>query len=387
MRRLSCILFWLGIFTVGLTQPSPRERALKKSEVQVLSFGEDLGEAVKMEMRRVADAPAQNTAGKPIVVDASGKGNFKTIQSAINSLPDSSVTDRVILVRSGTYPEKVFITKNHIVLVGEDEAKTIITADIARDIWRCEGHADDWGVATLNLRGSDITLKNLTIINGYGFDHHQDTVINCDVNGSTSQKTVRSNGHQMALRSFQTTRLKVIQCTLRAYGGDTVSPWNGTAGLFYFKDCLMEGGVDLYCPRGWAYAEGCTFICHSPEAAIWHDGSKNQNQKTVLVRCTFKGDDGFKLGRYHLDSQFYLIGCNFGSNMADAPIYQAASSKGVQWGQRAYYYNCHRQGGDYAWFNDNLGSATGNPRPGGVNAAWAMDGRWDPLKSVTGKLD
>jgi hypothetical protein len=30
---------------LGLTQPSPKERTLKKSAVQVLSFGEDLGEA------------------------------------------------------------------------------------------------------------------------------------------------------------------------------------------------------------------------------------------------------------------------------------------------------------------------------------------------------
>jgi hypothetical protein len=31
----------------SLTQPSPKERALKKCEVKVLSFGEDLGEAKK----------------------------------------------------------------------------------------------------------------------------------------------------------------------------------------------------------------------------------------------------------------------------------------------------------------------------------------------------
>jgi hypothetical protein len=29
----------------GLTQPSPKERAPQEAEVQVLSFGEDLGEA------------------------------------------------------------------------------------------------------------------------------------------------------------------------------------------------------------------------------------------------------------------------------------------------------------------------------------------------------
>src|SRR5205823_5772041 len=104
--------------------------------------------------------------------------------------------------------------------------------------------------------GNDITLKNLSIINTYGFTHNTDSVINCTNNkGGPAEKTVSRSGHQMALRTTTTTRLKVINCALRAYGGDTVSPWNTTSGLFYFKDCIMEGGVDFYCPRGWAYAE------------------------------------------------------------------------------------------------------------------------------------
>lgn len=315
---------------------------------------------------------------KPVVVvDAAGKGNFRTIQEAINSLPDSSAVDRLILIRPGTYAEKVFINKSHVILQGESSDKTIITAAIARDIWLCS-NPGDWGVATLNLSGSDITLKNLSVINSYGFEHKVDTIINCANNkdGGPQRKTVNRNGHQMALRSTTTTRLKVINCALRAYGGDTVSPWNTASGLFYFKDCIMEGGVDFYCPRGWAYAEGCTFIAHGNTAAIWHDGSGNQNQKTVLVNCSFKGDDGFKLGRYHKDSQFYLINCQFAQNMADAPIYQAASSKGVQWGQRVYYYNCHRIGGDYAWFKDNLSTAPGGPKAKIITADWALDHQW-----------
>ncbi|MBK8043616.1 MAG: hypothetical protein IPK21_13740 [Haliscomenobacter sp.] len=61
---------------------------------------------------------------------------------------------------------------------------------------------------------------------------------------------------------------------LRALGGDTVSPWDVENGMYYFNDCTMEGGVDFYCPRGWAYAENCRFICHNREAAIWHDGPR-----------------------------------------------------------------------------------------------------------------
>ncbi|WP_345950623.1 pectinesterase family protein [Mucilaginibacter sp. PAMB04274] len=328
----------------------------------------------------IAHSFGQPKAKLPVVVDAAGKGQFKTIQAAINSLPDSATADRVILIKNGTYNEKLFITKNHIVLKGESEKGVVITQDIARDIWRCQGNADDWGVATMNLRGSDITLQNLSVINGYGFHHKADTIVSCQVGSEpATQKAVKNTGHQMALRSFQTTRLKVLNCTFRALGGDTVSPWNAASGLFYFKDCTMEGGVDFYCPRGWAYAEGCTFICHSKEAAIWHDGSGNPDQKTVLVNCTFKGDEGFKLGRYHRESQFYLINCSFAATMANAPVFQAASSTGVKWGERVYYYNCHRTGGDFAWFANNLNKAKTAPVASQINAQWALDQQWNPM--------
>lgn len=319
----------------------------------------------------------QFSDAQTIVVDASGKGNFKSIQQAINSLPDSATVDRVIKIKKGIYNEKIAITKNHIVLLGEDEKNTILSQSIARDIWLCS-NPGDWGVATVNLSGNDITLKNLTILNTYGRDAKSDTLIDCPRKVNSAQKRVSPGVHQMALRTTNTTRLKVINCTLKAYGGDTVSPWNVINGMFYFKDCIMEGWVDFYCPRGWAYAEGCTFICHSKEAAIWHDGSANQSSKTVLRNCTFMGDDGFKLGRYHRDAQFFLINCTFAANMADAPIYLAASSKGVKWGLRAYYFHCHKKDGNYSWFKNNLDKAAGSPDAKKIDALWAMDNQWNP---------
>jgi pectinesterase len=318
-------------------------------------------------------------AAQAIVVDATGKGDFKTIQAAINSLPDSAASDRVITIKKGTYHEKVSITKHHLILQGEDEKGTIITQSIAREIWLCS-NTGDWGVATLNISGNDITLKNLTVINTYGKDALRDTIVDCPNTHATPKKTVKPSSHQMAMRTTAATRLKVLNCTFTAYGGDTVSPWNVKNGLYYFKDCTMEGYVDFYCPRGRAYAENCTFICHSPEAAIWHDGSADENSKTVLVNCKFVGDNNFKLGRYHLDSQFYLINCTFAANMADAPIYQAASSKGVKWGQRTYFFNCHKENGDYAWFENNLGAAPGSPAAKKIDVLWAMDNKWNPIK-------
>ncbi|MCW3078935.1 pectinesterase family protein [Segetibacter sp.] len=327
-----------------------------------------------------ANANAQKSnVGRRIIVDINGKGDFKSVQGAINSLPDFSNIARIILIKKGIYNEKIYIQKHNIALVGEDREHTIITQAIARDEWRCL-HNDDWGVATLNIDGNDITLQNLTITNSYGFKLSKDVMINCPIDTLAKQKKIAKSGHQMAMRTMNATRLKAINCHFSAFGGDTVSPWNVENGLFYFKDCIMEGGVDFYCPRGWAYAENCRFISHSGSAAIWHDGSKYEDSKTVLVDCSFEGFNGFNLGRYHRDAQFYLINCRFAANMSDKNIYRVETSNTIQWGDRIYYFNCHKRGGDYAWHRDNLRTAPGSPDAKQIDAKWVFKGRWNPVQ-------
>ena len=319
----------------------------------------------------------QLVAQNIITVAQDGSGNFRSIQDAINSLPkEDNKTLRTIAIKKGIYKEKIFIDKNFIALKGEDPTNTIVAIALAREEWRCD-NKDDYGVATINLRGSDVILENLSFLNSYGKDNTTDKEISCTAE-QTGKKIIKPYGHQMALRSFNTTRLIVINCIFRAWGGDTVSPWNTDEGMFYFKDCIMEGGVDFYCPRGWALAENCAFICHNNNAAIWHDGSKYEKSKTVLLNCKFSGDDGFKLGRYHRDAQFYLLNCSFANNMADADIYWVSSTAErdqVKWGRRVYYYNCKKEGSNYAWLQNNL------PADFGINdfsEAWVYDYKWNP---------
>jgi pectinesterase len=319
-------------------------------------------------------ANGKNSSPLKIIVDINGKGNFTSIQSALNSLSDSSDELRTIFIRKGIYSEKIFITKHNVVVEGEDQISTIITQDIARDEWRCD-HADDWGVATMNINGKDITLINLTIENAYGIHTKTSRTVFCQSDSVNHQKTIRADGHQMALRTILATRLKAIHCRFVAFGGDTVSPWNVDSGMFYFRDCDIEGGVDFYCPRGWAWAEDCRFYARTGPASIWHDGSKDPDSKSVFKNCLFDGYEGFKLGRFHRDAQFYLIDCRFSRAMADTDIYQVPTANVVQWGKRVYYYNCHRTGGDYAWHSDNL--------PAGINeknitTVWLFKDKWNP---------
>jgi pectinesterase len=52
------------------------------------------------------------------------------------------------------------------------------------------------------------------------------------------------------------------------------------------------------------------------------------------------------------------------------------------WGERSYYYHCHRDGGDFHWFADNLTAAPGAPKPEQINAAWTFRQTWNPENST-----
>ncbi|PWK18129.1 pectinesterase [Arcicella aurantiaca] len=328
-----------------------------------------------------------------ITVAKDGSGAFKSIQDAINSLDSTTTKTRTIYIKNGVYSEKLMIAKSFIKLEGQSEAGVIIRIAQPRDIWRC-ANTDDYGAATINVKGHDLTFEKLTVLNDYGFTAKKDTTIICNTDAGgvgaankgyaihresseeVGKKVVRKDGHQFAFRSMPgATRLIFKNCTFRAGGGDTVSPWDVEGGMFYFKDCTMEGGVDFYCPRGWAWAENCHFVCHNMNAAIWHDGSNHESAKTVLKNCTFEGDKGYKLGRYHRPAQFYLLDCQFDENMADAEIYHVSSSPMPQWGHRVYYQNCHRKAGDYQWHANNF---TIDPKT--VTVQWTFEGKWNPLK-------
>lgn len=317
---------------------------------------------------------ARASGDQHVVVDINGSGDHRSIQGAINSLKDSSSAPRRIFIKKGVYREKIYIEKPNIILEGEDREKTVITASISRDEWRC-GHTDDWGVATINVGANDIMLKNLTVTNEFGFKFIEKTIWCSSDTSANKEKKLRKDGHQMALRTMNSTRLKAVNCHFRAYGGDTVSPWEVEDGAWYFKDCIMEGGVDFYCPRGWAWAENCRFYAHTGTAAIWHDGSKNSDSKTVLKNCYFDGYPGFKLGRFHRDAQFFLIDCQFSKNMADSNIYQVPTSNVLQWGNRVYYSNCKRDSGNYSWFADNLPAGLSVKD---ITVRWLFKDKWKP---------
>lgn len=302
-----------------------------------------------------------------ILVARDGSGHFATIQAAIDSVPAGTSRLWVILVKRGTYEEKLFIRKGNIALVGEDRQGTRIVYPVLREEWNAAHGGSDWGAGVVNIDTgvTDVALANLTVYNNHGALYGT------------------YNKHQFAVRGAGT-RIMLLACSIISDGGDALSLWNKQNGMYYHADCSFEGWVDFVCPRGWCYITRSKFFGHNtPSASIWHDGSMDRDQKFVITDSFFDGVAGFPLGRNHLDAQVYLVDCRFSANMADRPFFRPPSSPAPwRWGARHYFHGCRRDCGDYAWFADNLATAEHAPRPEQINARWTFGGRWDPEASM-----
>jgi PelA/Pel-15E family pectate lyase len=90
--------------------------------------------------------PAASAERADIIVAQDGTGHVRTIQAALDALSRDNAANKIVLIRNGTYREKIYVTTSHVSLVGDDRGRTRIEYPELRRIWR-EAHPDDWGAA------------------------------------------------------------------------------------------------------------------------------------------------------------------------------------------------------------------------------------------------
>ena len=302
------------------------------------------------------------------------------IQDAIEKAPLKPVRPFKIFIRKGLYQQKVIIDRPNIVLVGEDRDSTCIVlaeTEDTRIVKEYHGQPVHHGVVVLQEGADDCVISGLTIYNNYG------TVVEP---GNTK--------HQMAVYG-RGTRTIVINSNIWADGNDALSLWAREGGMYYHADLYLRcPGVDFLCPRGWCYATRCR-LYGDGRALIWHDGRNNADQKLVITNSQFDAKRPTPLGRYHHDSQFYIVNCKLSENILDQNIEHAYKGRTAEemakegkkldpcpWGQRTYYYGNRREGGHSGWLKDNLKTAPGSPEFHMITALWTFDGKWDPEQYI-----
>lgn len=339
-------------------------------------------------MANAADAAAALSANPPPLIlqiaapldQHPPSGTFHTISQALDALPSLAPdpTQWVVLqLAAGTYREKVFLVRDKVVLVGMGREQTILQyPELRQHFLKRQAGANlaklptgkalsqDWGAAVVNIQSSDIALLDVTVHNSYADEHTQDP---------------DRFEHQFALRGFeQATRIITDHCALLTSGADTLSLWNKTNGMYYHSHCQFRGRVDMVCPRGTAFITHSEFTNLNDSATLWHDGELNPAQKLVVMHSSFKGANGFQLGRRHYDGQFYLMFNRFSDELADQPIFRRTYPEDPKrdqpnlYGDRNYFYQ--NQGPGYSWLLDNLTKTQAEQ----INADWTFGGQWHP---------
>ncbi|MEO8481294.1 MAG: pectinesterase family protein [Acidobacteriota bacterium] len=176
------------------------------------------------------------------IVSPSGPATYKTVQEAIDALPQTTTADRrwVILVLPGTYRERIYAQreKRFVSLVGADPLQTTITFNAkASDIGPDNRPIGTYRTPTVTIDADDFAIENLTIENGSG--------------PGSQALALRVDGDRLVVRN---SRLLGWQDTLFV-----------DRGRQYFEDTLIAGHVDFIFGGATSFFERCRL--HA-----WRDG-------------------------------------------------------------------------------------------------------------------
>ncbi|KAL9414885.1 hypothetical protein AB3S75_043197 [Citrus x aurantiifolia] len=200
-----------------------------------------------------------------IRVDQSGRGDFKKIQDAIDSVPLNNSKLYFIWVKPGTYREKIFVPadKPFITISGTKASNTIITWSDGGEIFQS---------ATFTVLASDFVGRFLTIENTYG-----------------------SAGKAVALR-VSANRAAFYGCRILSYQDTLLDD----TGNHYYSSCYIEGATDFICGNAASLFERCHIHSLSTgNGAITAQKrvSSEENTGFTFLGCKITGVGKAVLGR------------------------------------------------------------------------------------------
>jgi len=198
-----------------------------------------------------------------------GKGDFTSIQDALDHIPPGSVTPYTIMIAKGVYRELITVDarKPPITMLGEDAVNTIITFDNHAGTVTPNGDTlNTWTCATMFIYAHDFKAKNLSIENNAGFTAGQAVAL-------------RIEGSRVALKSC------------RLLGFQDVLFLSGSGVKQYFEDCYIEGTTDFIFGAATAVFSNCHI--HSKKNSHVTAASTNGiiPYGFVFINCRLTADD------------------------------------------------------------------------------------------------
>jgi pectinesterase len=213
---------------------------------------------------------------KTIIVSKDGKGNFTTIQEAINSVGEGETVTTKIIVKPGTYREKITVSaaKSPISLIGENAENTILVYGDFASKQNAEGkNIGTTGSSTIFIFSDNFSAKNFTFQN--------------DAGPVGQAVAVLTTGDKIA---FENCRFLGFQDTLYTKGTQD-NPDKTKISRNYFKNCYIEGTTDYIFGAGTAVFENCTIYSKKNASYVTAASTIEGNEYGyVFINCNLTGD-------------------------------------------------------------------------------------------------
>jgi len=222
-----------------------------------------------------------------------GSGNFKTVQEAINAVPDFRKVTTTIFIKNGIYKEKLNLSASkHLVnMIGESVAQTILTFD-------------DWAQRK-NVFGEEKGTSGSASFYIYGLGFSAENI--------TFQNSAGPVGQAVALfvagdkAKFKNCRMLGFQDTLYTYGYGSRQ---------YYDRCYIEGTVDFIFGSATAVFNECEIYCKKAGYITASSSPDTSKYGYVFIKSKITGDapaNSFYLGRpWRPYAKAVFINCELG---------------------------------------------------------------------------
>ncbi|XP_068658073.1 putative pectinesterase 63 [Aristolochia californica] len=209
-----------------------------------------------------------------ITVRKDGKGNFRTITDAINSIPPRNARRRIIMIGKGVYREKITVDrmKPFVTFYGQPNEMPTISFD---------GTAAEYG-----------TWNSATV----AVDSHYFMAVNIVFENSAPMPTPGAIGAQAVAMRISGDKAAFYNCRFHGYQDTLLDD----KGKHYFKNCYIRGLVDFIFGNGRSRYEDCEIHAVARgETAITAQARETLADKSgfVFVHCRITGTGSAYLGR------------------------------------------------------------------------------------------
>jgi pectinesterase len=200
-----------------------------------------------------------------IVVATDGSGRFKSVQDAVDAVPERNRRQVVIFIKPGIYKEHIVVPhdRRFVSFVGEDADKIILTYNLNAKTVGLDGKAiGTFRSASTVIAADYFTAENITFENSSG------------------------PGAQALAINISGDRAVFRKCRFLGWQ-DTILT---RAGRHYFENCYITGHVDFIFGGATAFFQNCHIHCLADGYITAASTPENQPFGYVFSNCKITAD-------------------------------------------------------------------------------------------------